>query len=68
MSKIVDESILFFFFLGFISQNSLWKLSMFCGYKSIYSRICEECEKLFFCKTRSYGDSLATGKSCEITD
>ena len=30
--KIVDESILFFS-LGFLSQYSLWKLSIFCGYK-----------------------------------
>ena len=41
--KIVDESILFS--LGFLSQNSLWKLSTFCGYKVIYSRVYEECEK-----------------------
>ena len=31
--KIVDESILFFFFLKFFSQNSLQKLSIFRGYK-----------------------------------
>ena len=36
MYKIMDESILFS--LGFLSQNSLWKLSTFCGYKGNYSR------------------------------
>ena len=41
--KIVDESI--FFSLGFFSQNSLWKLSTFRGYKGIYSSVYEECEK-----------------------
>ena len=40
MMKIVNESILFF------SQNSLWKLCTFRGYKSIYSSVYEECEKL----------------------
>ena len=33
------------FSLGFLSQNSLWKLSTFCGYKGIYSGVYEECEK-----------------------
>ena len=60
MSKIVDESILFF------SQNSLWKLSTFCGYKGIYSRVCEKCEKSFFCKIRHFDDSLVTGTSREF--
>ena len=41
--KIVDKSI--FFSLGFPSQNSLWKLSTFRGYKGIYSRVYEECEE-----------------------
>ena len=36
------------FSLGFLSQNSLWKLSTFCGYKGIYSRVSEECEQLGF--------------------
>ena len=44
--KIVDESILFS--LEFFSQNSLWKLSTFRGYKGIYSRVYEECERLVF--------------------
>ena len=52
--------------LGFLSQKSLWKLSTFCGYKGIYSRACEECEKSFFCKTGVSGDSLVTGTSCEF--
>ena len=38
--KIVDESI--FFSLGFFSQNSLWKLSTFRGYKGIYCRVYKE--------------------------
>ena len=33
------------FSLGFLSQNSLWKLSTFCEYKSIYSRVYKECEE-----------------------
>ena len=37
--KIVDESILFF------SRVSLWKLSIFRGYKGIYSRLCMKCEE-----------------------
>ena len=49
--------------LGFFSQNSLWKFSTFHGYKGIYSRICEECEKSFFCKTVCSSNSLATGMS-----
>jgi len=56
MYKIVDELILLF--SGVLSQNSLWKLSKFCGYKGIYSRVCEECDKSFFCKTGGSGDSL----------
>ena len=37
--KIVDESILFF------SQNSLYKLITFCGYKGIYNRVYQEREE-----------------------
>ena len=37
-----------YFSLGFLSQNSLWKLSTFRGYKGIYSRVYEECERSFF--------------------
>ena len=46
------------FSLGFLSQNSLWKLSTFCGYKGIYSSVCEECEKSIFCKI-GHSDNLA---------
>ena len=35
-----------YFSLGFLSQNSLWKLSTFRGYKGIYSRMYEEYEEL----------------------
>ena len=45
--KIVDESILFF---SRVSQNSLWKLSTFRGYKSIYIGMCLECEESVFSK------------------
>ena len=34
----------FCFSLGFLSQNSLWKLFTFRGYNGIYSRVCMECE------------------------
>ena len=61
MSKIVDESILFS--LRFLSQNSLWKLSTFREYKGIYSKVYEECEKSFFCKTGYSGNLLVTGMS-----
>ena len=57
MTKIVDESILFF--SRFLSQNSLWKLSTFCGYKGIYSSVCEECEKSVFIQTRHSSDSVS---------
>ena len=46
------------FSLGFLSQNSLWKLSTLCGYKGIYSSVCEECEKSIFCKI-GHSDNLA---------
>ena len=44
----------FWFSLEFISQNSLWKFFTFRGYKSIYSRVCEECEKSFFLQNRAF--------------
>ena len=44
------------FSLGFFSQNYLWKLSTFRGYKGIYSRVREECEKSVFSKTGHSGD------------
>ena len=57
MIKIVDESILFS--LGFLYQNSLWKLSTFCGYKDIYSSMYEECEKSVFIQTGHSGNSTS---------
>ena len=45
MIKIVDKS---YFSLGFLSQNSLWKLSTFREYKGIYSRVSKECEQSGF--------------------
>ena len=35
----------FWFSLGFLSQNSLYRLSTFRGYKGIYSRVYEECQE-----------------------
>ena len=69
--KIMDESILIS--LGFLSQNSLWKLSIFRGYKGIYSSVREECEKSVFCKTGHSGDLvsqllLVASSSREITN
>ena len=61
MFKIVDVSILFF--SSVLLQNSLWKLSTFCRYKGIYSRVRKECEKSFFYKTGHFGDSLTTSMS-----
>ena len=55
MMKIVDESILFF------SRISLSKFSLealyISGYKSIYSRVYEECEKSCFNQTGHSSDS-----------
>ena len=48
LMKIGDESI--FFSLGFLSQNSLWKLS-FVGKKGIYTEMRMECEESGFSKT-----------------
>ena len=45
MIKIVDKS---YFSLGFLSQNSLWKLSTFREYKGIYSTVSKECEQSGF--------------------
>ena len=57
MIKIMDESILFF--LGFLFQNSLWKLSTFRGYKGIYSSVYEECKKSCFIQTGHSGDTTS---------
>ena len=47
--KIVDELILFS--LGFLSQNSLWKLSLNHGYKGIYIVGWEGMWNVIFCQT-----------------
>ena len=44
------------FSLGFLSQNSLWKLSTFRGYKGIYSGVYEECKRLGFDQIGHSGD------------
>ena len=49
----MDESILFS--LGFLSQNSLWKLSLNCGYKGIYIVGWEGMWKVKFCQTGCSG-------------
>ena len=50
----MDESILFS--LGFLSQNSLWKLSLNRGYKGIYIVGWEGMWKVIFYQTRCFGD------------
>ena len=45
----MDKSILFS--LGFLSQNSLWELSLNRGYKGIYIVGWEEMWKVIFCQT-----------------
>ena len=52
MTKIVDKSILIFSEVSF-SKFSL-ELSTFCGYKSIYSKVREECEKSFSLQNRAF--------------
>ena len=47
------------FSLGFLSQNSLRKLSTFHGYKGIYCSVCEECEKSFFIQTGHSDNSVS---------
>ena len=49
----MDES--FLFSLGFISQNSLWKLSLNRGYKGIYIVGWEGMWNVIFCQTRCSG-------------
>ena len=50
----MDESILFS--LGFLSQNSLWKLSLNRGYKGIYIVGWEGMWNVIFCQTGCFGD------------
>ena len=45
------------FSLGFLSQNSLWKLSTYRGYKGIYNGVYEECQKSGFNQTGHSSDS-----------
>ena len=53
------------FSLGFLSQNYLWKLSTFRGYKDIYSRMYEECERSVSSNKAFWRLDLAIGKSRE---
>ena len=60
------------FSLGFLSQNSLWRLSTYHRYKGIYSGVFEECKKSGFNQTGHSGDSSsrleqATNLSRELT-
>ena len=62
----------YWFSLGFLSQNYLWKLSTFRGYKVIYRRVREKCEKSYFCIIGHSGDSVSqvervASLSCELT-
>ena len=62
--KIVDESILFF---SRVSQNSLWKLSTFGGYKGLYIVGWERNAKSqFFLNRVVWQLGLATGLSREF--
>ena len=54
------------FSLGFLSQNSFWKLSTFCGYKGIYSGVYEECEELVTTNRAFWRLDLTIGTSCEF--
>ena len=44
-----------YFSSGFLSQNPLWKLSTFHGYKGIYNGVYEEFEKSSFNQTEHSG-------------
>ena len=66
----MDESILFS--LGFLSQNSLWKLSLNRGYKGIYIVEWEGMWKVIYCQTKCSGDLTSrlgwvASSSCEQT-
>ena len=65
----MDESILVF--SRVLSQNSLWKLFTFRGNKGIYNKVCDECEKSYFCIIGHSGDSVSqvervASLSCEL--
>ena len=60
------------FSLRFLSQNSLLELFTIRGYKSIYSRVREECEELVFIQTGHSGDLVSrvewvASLSCKLT-
>ena len=54
------------FSLGFLSQNFLWRLSTFHGYKGIYNRACMECKESITTKQVFWRLGLATGTSREF--
>ena len=60
----MDESILFS--LGFLSQNSLWKLPLNRGYKDIYSRVRRNVKSQIFPNRVFWRLNLRTGLSCEF--
>ena len=60
----MDESILFS--LGFLSQNSLWKLSLNRGYKGIYSRVRRNVKRHILPNRVFWRLDLATGLSREF--
>ena len=60
----MNESILFS--LGFLSQNSLWKLSLNRGYKGIYSRVRRNVKSQFFPNRVFWRLDLVTGLSREF--
>ena len=47
------------FSLGFLSQNSLWKLSTIHRDKGIYSSVCKKCEKSVYIQTGHSVDSVS---------
>ena len=60
----MDESILFS--LGFLFQNSLWKLSLNRGYKGIYSRVRRNVKRHILPNKVFWRLDLATGLSREF--
>ena len=54
------------FFLGFLSQNSLWKLSTICGYKGIYTGVFGMRKVRFVTNRAVWRLGLATGMSREF--
>ena len=60
----MDESILFS--LGFLSQNSFWKLSLNRGYKGIYSRVRKNVKSHILSNRVFWQLNLANGLSREF--